>query len=455
MGDSAPTRAAPAGSSKKRSRAVSSLTEEQVQHKRNVDRRAQRAFRQRTKDCIASLEQQFAQTQATANRKEQELLSAREQNKNLTQCLEAVLDLVSTALSHLNDTAQPPETSEDDSGLRPETQTRHSSQAQTIPSSPMSEPDESQANLVATDPGPAPSSLAPIGNSVQSTVDHPVEGHGIGQGNTFNSGCHSAPPISPVANNSFGVMQGHQSARSMSQIGSAVRLPTPSSSVMDAHRGGTPRSAFNVLCSHLAPTCPLDQILSDFSNSRRDMITEGVAIETVIGPQRPTVKALLDTSLGPAVHPLSRIMSGVLSTFPSVHQNEKLAFFYLMCHTMRWQICPTKESYIAMPTWLRPTVMQITVPHAMWIDNIPWPGVRDILIEYPDEYPFELFSPYYSQHVTVNWEYDSLDAIADPDDDCTLHSIFEKHVRKLRNWTVSSEFRDRFPSMTPVIYTHE
>ena len=35
-------------------------------------------------------------------------------------------------------------------------------------------------------------------------------------------------------------------------------------------------------------------------------------------------------------------------------------------------ICPTQQNYRAMPAWLRPTVTQITVPHAMWIDNIPW-----------------------------------------------------------------------------------
>lgn len=97
------------GSSKKRSRTISNLTEEQIQHKRNVDRRAQRAFRQRTKDCIVNLEQQFSQLQETANQREQELLAAREQNKSLTNYLEAILELVSTALSHSRRVARPSE----------------------------------------------------------------------------------------------------------------------------------------------------------------------------------------------------------------------------------------------------------------------------------------------------------------------------------------------------------
>ncbi|KAF7557759.1 hypothetical protein G7Z17_g491 [Cylindrodendrum hubeiense] len=103
MDDSSQSQAAPSGPSKKRSRAISNLTEEQIQHKRNVDRRAQRAFRQRTKDSIVNLEQQFSQLQDTANQREQQLLAAREQNKKLTHHLETILDLVSTALNQSRD----------------------------------------------------------------------------------------------------------------------------------------------------------------------------------------------------------------------------------------------------------------------------------------------------------------------------------------------------------------
>lgn len=39
---------------------------------------------------------------------------------------------------------------------------------------------------------------------------------------------------------------------------------------------------------------------------------------------------------------------------------------------LQWLISPTKEAYVAMPQWLRPTAAQIAVPHAAWIDNIPW-----------------------------------------------------------------------------------
>lgn len=76
-----------------------------------------------------------------------------------------------------------------------------------------------------------------------------------------------------------------------------------------------------------------------------------------------------------------------------------------------------------------------------------------MLIENPEEYPFELFSEYYCQNVSVNWKFDSLDAISDIDNDAVLHSIFEKHIRNLKHWTVSSEFRARFPEMMSALYS--
>lgn len=126
-----------------------------------------------------------------------------------------------------------------------------------------------------------------------------------------------------------------------------------------------------------------------------------------------------------------------------------------------------------MPTWLRPTVVQVAVRHAAWLDNIPWyeiflvrtclllctyklnrPGVRDILIENADDHPFEMFSQYYSQNVSVNWKFDALDAVSDANNYGVLHSIFVKHISNLKNWTVTPEFKARFPYMIPAIDSH-
>ncbi|KPM43008.1 hypothetical protein AK830_g3532 [Neonectria ditissima] len=456
---------APQGSSKKRSRTVSNLTDEQVQHKRNVDRRAQRAFRQRTKDCIVNLEQQFSQLQETAYHREQELIAVRQQNKSLTDHLEAILDLVSTALSHSREVARPSEGAESDSGLHQEPDLQHRFDRQNIPSPPPSGLDQHQLNQPTTNQPLAQPSPTPTDNQAPPNVNLTSNERVVPEQHASYSVPHVAPTMisndSPLAsghtshqttshatNCSMTESPVNQSTGGMSQADHFGSVPTPSSAILiDTRHYATRTSAFTVLPSHSPSTCPLDQILLDFLNSRREMLAGGADYNIVVGAQKPTVKALIDNTLVDSVHPLSRMLSEVLSTFPYVHQTEKFGLFFLMCLTMRWQICPTKENYLTLPKWLRPTVTQVTVPHAMWIDNIPWPGVRDILIENPEDYPFELFSEYYSQNVSLNWSFDSLDAVSDVGNDRILHSIFEKHIRNLKNWTVSSAFQTRFPSM--------
>ncbi|KAJ8116180.1 hypothetical protein OPT61_g2333 [Boeremia exigua] len=203
---------------------------------------------------------------------------------------------------------------------------------------------------------------------------------------------------------------------------------------------------------HLPPACPLDRLLLNLLQSRMEMIAQGSSLDAVLGPVKGIVTGFLDQSLATAVHPISRIVCEILSTFPNVALPERMGMFYKMHLTLRWQISPTFENYNQMPLWLRPTVTQITVPHSAWIDNIPWPGVRDLLIRHPDVYIFEDFSEYYSQNVTVNWKFDDSDAVAHVKGNVVLHSIFEKHVRKLENWTVSGSFQRRFPEMVPFIF---
>lgn len=58
-------------------------------------------------------------------------------------------------------------------------------------------------------------------------------------------------------------------------------------------------------------------------------------MDTILGPHKPSVKVLFEAESSSSVHPLSGVLSEVLSTFPNVNRMEKLGFFYLMYHTMK------------------------------------------------------------------------------------------------------------------------
>lgn len=75
-----------------------------------------------------------------------------------------------------------------------------------------------------------------------------------------------------------------------------------------------------------------------------------------------------------------------------------------------------------------------------------------MLIEHPDDYPFEKFSEMYSHNVSVNWPYDEMDALLrwerdDGSDEMVLNNIFEKHILRLSNWTIAAKFEEVYPEM--------
>lgn len=81
----------------RRVRTTNNLTEEQLSHKRHLDRKAQRALRQRTKSRIQDLEAELAELKAKADGQtellQEELTALREKNKRLESRLQQILKL--------------------------------------------------------------------------------------------------------------------------------------------------------------------------------------------------------------------------------------------------------------------------------------------------------------------------------------------------------------------------
>lgn len=73
--------------------------------------------------------------------------------------------------------------------------------------------------------------------------------------------------------------------------------------------------------------------------------------------------------------------------------------------------------------------------------------MRDALIENPEKYPYSSFTALYSPTVSVNWPYDPMDAIQEVENGMILNPIFEKHIRRLKNWNLSSRFEEYLPGL--------
>lgn len=121
------------------------------------------------------------------------------------------------------------------------------------------------------------------------------------------------------------------------------------------------------------PTCALDGLLLKFQAERREKSLRGVPPSALVGPAYPSISSLLNPSRAAVSHPLSKVFTDMLGTFPNISQvPEQIAVLFIMFLIMRWHVAPTQENFERLPPWVRPVRSQLEIPHPAWIDHLPW-----------------------------------------------------------------------------------
>ncbi|KAK8006455.1 hypothetical protein PG991_012752, partial [Apiospora marii] len=200
------------------------------------------------------------------------------------------------------------------------------------------------------------------------------------------------------------------------------------------------------------PTCPLDSLLLDFLHERRQRAAEGVSTHEIVGPRYPSVSSLLNPANSAYSHPLSKVFTDILATFPGIcGLPERVAVLYVMFLVMRWQISPSKENYDLLPSWARPQPSQVYISHPAWIDHLPFPHMRERMAKdyNPADYFFENFFIPFTTTLSLNWPYEETDCLLQsPDgDELLINPVFERHMRRLENWTLGDAFHQTFPQL--------
>lgn len=201
---------------------------------------------------------------------------------------------------------------------------------------------------------------------------------------------------------------------------------------------------------NIGPTCPLDGLLLDFLAERQQRAAEGISSQKLVGPAYPSVSSLLNPERSIYSHPLSKVFTDILSTFPDLSAlPEQVAVLYIMFLIMRWQISPTQETYDRLPDWVTPRPSQLFTPHPAWVDHIPWPRMRDRMVHLYPNIPLENFFIPYTTTLSLNWPYDPSDTLLSlPDsDELAINPVFERHLRDLNNWTLGPAFAKAFPML--------
>lgn len=242
------------------------------------------------------------------------------------------------------------------------------------------------------------------------------------------------------------------------------QLPRESDRGSPAHRRSNSIASYNSpntgpeMTGHAAPirngppTSPLDSLLLDFLHERQQQAADGVATPKLVGPAYPSVSSLLNPARSVNSHPLSKVFTDILATFPDLSTlPEKVAVLYIMFLIMRWQISPTQENYDRLPDWVTPRASQLFTPHPAWIDHLPWPKMRDRLVrEYnPRDYLFDNFFIPFTTTLSLNWPYEPTDTLlsSPENDDLMINPVFERHLRRLENWSLGPAFAKAFPGL--------
>ncbi|PMD38921.1 hypothetical protein L207DRAFT_47249 [Hyaloscypha variabilis F] len=444
------------------SRGVANLTPDQLAKKRANDREAQRAIRERTKNQIESLERRIRDLTSQQPYQElQHVLRQKEaveaENADIKKRLASVLALIQPILAHHG--LEIPQYS---SPVQPYGHIRPGSSSNHNTSTPNS----------AASPAPAPqwqAPSAPMGHDprahlhTQNAQTLPLIKQKHEMTHNLDMGperlgldflLHGTQRINKVPNGVNGTPEPtYQHVFRGSDRGSPAHHRSNS---MGSHSNYNPPTANAEIPGHAVPikngppTCPLDSLLLEFLHERQQQASEGVSTPKLVGPAYPSVSSLLNPARSLDAHPLSKVFTDILATFPDLSTlPEKVAVLYIMFLIMRWQIAPTQENYDRLPEWVAPRPSQLFTLHPAWIDHLPWPKMRDRLVrDYnPRDYLFDNFFIPFTTTLSVNWSgADVLMSIPDSDE-LIIDPVFERHLRQLENWSLGPTFAKAFPGL--------
>ncbi|KAL9067690.1 MAG: hypothetical protein Q9157_006729 [Trypethelium eluteriae] len=276
-------------------RAVSNLTQEQLAKKRANDREAQRAIRERTKNQIELLERRIEELQSQDAY--QELRKVQQQKE--VPAYEAV-------------------------------------RSQRLPVS--FQPPHCEAAHGATNLGDSPSTT--------SSIPDPSANRQWLRSGDIHPDLQNWSPSDPFEEQREALQSGLDLEESGERLGFSFLLdenqsllPSDRTDLQPPQQSRIDRSgkrskgmpAFTTLPRTLGATCPLDGILLDFLAERQHREAEGYSSSRLVGPAYPSVSSLLNPERSKFSHPLSKVFTDILSTFPDLkHLPEQVAVLYIM-----------------------------------------------------------------------------------------------------------------------------
>jgi len=189
-----------------------------------------------------------------------------------------------------------------------------------------------------------------------------------------------------------------------------------------------------------------------FRRTKTDCLRQGWSELQIFGRAEFDVDAILLGFVDPMDNQVvptwcSRTVNKIL---PATTLPVRLASTWVLTKMMRYLIWPSVDNMNANPEWLMPAIgKQEVTPYDILIDLIPWPQLRQLLYQHPQDYPVEHFVGL----IGINWPY--------ADDAChywdieagytRMTPLFESTVADLNNWTIDPKILELAPQLEGVI----
>ncbi|KAM3501668.1 hypothetical protein MY10362_005367 [Beauveria mimosiformis] len=205
-------------------------------------------------------------------------------------------------------------------------------------------------------------------------------------------------------------------------------------------RCGKPHSA-DVQCTERIATI----MAVEFSN-----VSGHNSQRVMTAPRDPTLPEMLlhhsDKS-----NPLAAIVSSILRQYDITHIDSLFGVFLLAYRLLRWRYYPSADSMADVPAIMRPTPAQITVSHPKSIDFIPFPALRNYLCLNQNKDARHSVDLYLQSLRLVLPPGQSL--LTKTERGCVeLNPEFEMMASDVRNWNMGPPWSDHFPQLRQFLY---
>ena len=160
----------------------------------------------------------------------------------------------------------------------------------------------------------------------------------------------------------------------------------------------------------------------------------------------PDIPSPRDLLHGSETNAIANSIHIALST-QSYRLVEKFAVGYLVYVQTKWMLQPSKERYLRLPVFLRPTRLQLQRRHQPMYDGLVWPHLRDNLIESSLDNDIEPIFRLFSRCLRCSWSEHAPFISTDASQRIAIEPAFLQTINSIQAWYLTPDFGIRYPDL--------